>query len=159
MRTVPALTLIALLGPALALAQPSNAPAAARPPEAPPSIAPLVEHARDAVVSVTVREKVSTEEEHGGLPFFFQQPDEQEQVQRGLGSGLIIDPSGLVITNNHVVSGAENITVGLGDGRTFPGKVLGHDEQTDIALVKLQGDVKNLPVPPPTGRLRRPARG
>ena len=150
MRTVPALTLIALLAPALAFAQPSNAPPAARPPEAPPSVAPLVEHVKDAVVSVTVREKVSPEDAHqGGLPFFFQQPE--EQVRRGLGSGLIIDPSGLIITNNHVVAGAENITVGLGDGRTFTGKVLGHDEQTDIALVKLQGDVKNLPSPPPLG--------
>jgi serine protease Do len=156
----PALLLLALL-PALAGAQPGAAPQAARPPDAPPSVAPLVDEVKDSVVSVTVRERVqpgdedTDDDDDTGSPFPFgphgggAQP--QEQFRRGLGSGLIIDPSGLVITNNHVTEGAVKITVGLNDGRTFTGTVLGHDPQTDIALVKLEGDLKNLPHPPPMG--------
>jgi len=58
-----------------------------------------------------------------------------------LGSGFIIDPSGLVVTNNHVIEDADQITVTLNDGRSFPAKLLGRDEQTDLALLKISTKV------------------
>ncbi len=60
-----------------------------------------------------------------------------QQPQRGLGSGFIIDKSGLVLTNAHVVDKADRVTVRLKDGRTFEGKVQGVDEVTDLAVVKV----------------------
>ena len=62
------------------------------------------------------------------------------------GSGVIISEDGFIVTNNHVVDGAENIDVILNDNRKFTGKVIGHDSNTDIALVKI--DARNLTVLP-----------
>ncbi len=73
-----------------------------------------------------------------------QSPTEQ---LRGLGSGFIIDKSGLVLTNAHVVDKADKVTVRLKDGRTFQGKVQGIDEVTDLAVVKINAG-KDLPVAP-----------
>jgi len=69
----------------------------------------------------------------------------REQIP-GMGSGFIISPKGYVLTNEHVVNGAEKITVILADGRSFTGKVLGAHPQYDVAIVKIEGD--NLPVAP-----------
>ncbi|WP_193199291.1 HhoA/HhoB/HtrA family serine endopeptidase [Nostoc sp. MG11] len=77
-----------------------------------------------------------------GLPQ--QMPSEQ---LRGLGSGFIIDKSGLVLTNAHVVDKADKVTVRLKDGRTFEGKVQGIDEVTDLAVVKINAG-NDLPVAP-----------
>ena len=65
-------------------------------------------------------------------------------AERGTGSGVIYDKSGLIVTNNHVVEGASEIVVSLSDGRSVKGKVLGADAATDLAVVKV--DVKDLPV-------------
>lgn len=70
----------------------------------------------------------------------------QEFRQQGQGSGFIVDRSGLVLTNAHVVSGADKVTVTLKDGRTFDGEVKGTDEPSDLAVVKIKGN--NLPVAP-----------
>ncbi|WP_421657165.1 HhoA/HhoB/HtrA family serine endopeptidase [Leptothermofonsia sp. ETS-13] len=70
----------------------------------------------------------------------------REFRQRGEGSGFIIDPNGVIVTNAHVVSGADTVTVTLKDGRKFKGKVRGMDEPSDLAIVKIDG--KNLPVAP-----------
>jgi Do/DeqQ family serine protease len=67
----------------------------------------------------------------------------QNRVQRGTGSGFIIGADGRVLTNAHVVDGADTVKVILKDGRSFQGKVLGKDELTDVAVVKIQAD--NLP--------------
>lgn len=56
------------------------------------------------------------------------------------GTGMLIDPSGLVLTSNHVVAGANRIVVTLTDGRKFPGKTVGNDAQTDLALVRVEGE-------------------
>ncbi|HSF72766.1 MAG TPA: HhoA/HhoB/HtrA family serine endopeptidase [Microcoleus sp.] len=69
----------------------------------------------------------------------------QERL-RGQGSGFIIDKSGIVLTNAHVVDKADRVTVTLNDGRTFPGKVQGTDEVTDLAVVKINTKEVNLPV-------------
>ncbi|MEQ8757758.1 MAG: HhoA/HhoB/HtrA family serine endopeptidase [Coleofasciculus sp. G1-WW12-02] len=68
----------------------------------------------------------------------------QERRLRGQGSGFIIDPSGVVVTNAHVVDRADKVTVILKDGRQFEGNVQGVDEITDLAVVKIDGN--NLPV-------------
>ncbi|MEG3859434.1 HhoA/HhoB/HtrA family serine endopeptidase [Microcoleus sp. herbarium12] len=69
----------------------------------------------------------------------------QERL-RGQGSGFIIDKSGIVLTNAHVVDKADRVTVTLNDGRTFPGEVQGTDEVTDLAVVKINTKQVNLPV-------------
>ncbi len=65
-------------------------------------------------------------------------------VEQGVGSGVIIDAAGYIVTNNHVVQGAQEIAVSLADGRTLDGKVLGADPVTDLAVVKVSAD--NLPI-------------
>jgi serine protease Do len=77
----------------------------------------------------------------------FSAPSRREQFkQRSLGSGFIIEPDGLILTNFHVVDNAETITVRLLDGRELAGKVVGKDQKTDIALVKISA--RDLPVAP-----------
>lgn len=65
----------------------------------------------------------------------------KEYKQRGLGSGFIWDKDGYVVTNNHVVEGATSITVKLSNGKKYPAKIVGRDENTDIALLKIK--IKN----------------
>jgi serine protease Do len=69
--------------------------------------------------------------------FFGGQLPNAPQRQRGLGSGFIIDADGTIITNNHVVDGAEKVVVTLADGKSFDAKVLGTDQKSDIAIVKI----------------------
>jgi len=71
------------------------------------------------------------------------QPDEEREVQRGVGSGFIISGDGYVLTNAHVVEGADEVTVTLTDRREFKAKVLGADRRSDVALLKL--DATGLP--------------
>jgi len=81
---------------------------------------------------------------------FFGQPRErmrpapEEHVQRGQGSGVIVDARGYVLTNNHVVGSADKIKVTLADKRTFEAKLIGADERSDVAVIKIDG--KDLPV-------------
>jgi serine protease Do len=137
-----------LLGPAAALAQP---PPAAGPGVVLPSLAPLVDSVKAAVVNVDVQAR-SSRGRRGGNPLedffgpFGGQGQGREQVQRGQGSGFIIDAQGLVVTNNHVVEDAVSIRVRLSDGRSFDADVLGRDPQTDVALIRLKGKLENLPV-------------
>jgi serine protease Do len=123
-----------------------------------PSLAPLVEAVKGAVVNVEVRSKVSGPRlsmgEDLGDDFFDHffgrggrnRQRGSEQMRQGAGSGFIIDSKGLVLTNNHVVQDAVAIRVKLDDGREFEAKAVGRDPLTDVALVQLSGDVKNLPV-------------
>ena len=69
-----------------------------------------------------------------------------QRVDAGLGSGFITDPSGTIITNAHVVAGATRVSVALRDGKSFPAKVVGLDEQNDLAVLKI--DAPSLPVAP-----------
>jgi serine protease Do len=112
-----------------------------------------------AVVSISTEQIERARQYMRGFPrspFFGEDPfedlfrqfygDGQEQQFRrfGLGSGLIVDPGGYVLTNEHVVADAEKITVTLTDGREFTGTVKGRDPRTDLAVVKI--DASGLPV-------------
>lgn len=72
--------------------------------------------------------------------------DESKQQQTGLGSGVIISPDGYIVTNNHVIDGADRLEVTLNDNRSFNATVIGHDPSTDLALIKI--DTSDLPVIP-----------
>jgi serine protease Do len=117
-----------------------------------PSLAPLVESVKSAVVNVDVTARAGAGMRGGlgqnPLDRFFGGPGGQggrEQLRQGAGSGFIVDPKGLVLTNNHVIEGATSILVKLDDGRSFSADVVGRDPLTDVALLKLKGKVENLP--------------
>lgn len=94
----------------------------------------------------------------GGSPFgdddnfrkffedFFGELPQKDYKQMGLGSGVIIDADGYILTNEHVISGADKIKVTLSDGREFKGEVKGSDMRSDLAVIKI--DAKNLPAIP-----------
>jgi serine protease Do len=105
----------------------------------PVSLAPIVHAADPSVVTInTVIEEVEVS------PFTHRRRSMQT---RGLGTGFIIDKSGVVLTNNHVVDGATAIQVKLSDDREFPGKVVGTDRPTDIAVVRIDAkDIRALPL-------------
>src|SRR5262244_1398625 len=123
-----------------------------------PSLAPLVEAVKGSVVNVEVQSKVTGPRLSMGdnpddfFDHFFgrgggrNRPRGSEPLRQGAGSGFIIDPKGLLLTNNHVVQDAVSIRVKLDDGREFEGKTVGRDPLTDVALVRLTGNVQNLPV-------------
>jgi len=99
----------------------------------------------NAVVHIKVIATVSGGESRRGMdPFeyFFGYGDRQQRPRQraGSGSGVIISTDGYIITNNHVVEGADSIGVTLNDKRSFTGKVIGSDASTDIALIKIEAD-------------------
>ncbi len=120
---------------------------------APDSFADLVETLQPAVVNVSTTQKVAGHRSEGptfefppGSPFrdFFDQfgrrGEEEDRPRRAtsLGSGFIIDPSGYVVTNNHVIEGADKITVTMFDDTTLEAELIGRDEKTDLALLKIK---------------------
>ncbi|WP_426733324.1 Do family serine endopeptidase [Myxococcus faecalis] len=119
------------------------------------SLAPLVESVKGAVVYVEVQARPRRMSGMQGLPPGFAErfglpPGMQGNAppRQGLGSGFIIDASGTVLTNNHVVDGADLVRVKLEGGRSYEAEVLGRDPLTDVALLKLKGVAGNLPFVP-----------
>jgi serine protease Do len=131
-----------------------------------PNFAPLVEQSGPAVVNVDVVQNAQpiggpgAQGDQGGgdddLSDFFRRfglPDGrggrgggfqfQPQPQRGSGSGFIVTPDGYILTNAHVVADADQVTVKLNDRREFQAKVVGVDQRTDVAVIKI--DAKALP--------------
>lgn len=154
------------VAPAISRAQPAGspaAPAAASPQRGLPDFADLVEAAGPAVVNIRTVEKVRVQQGGAapGMPdldendpfyeffrrFFPPRPGaprggprsgpQQEEVPRGVGSGFVISADGYILTNHHVVEGADEIFVTLADKREFKARVIGSDRRTDVALVKV----------------------
>jgi serine protease Do len=74
-----------------------------------------------------------------GFDFFFRSPrDDGDQLDQSEGSGFVIRQDGYIITNNHVIDGEDKISIKLRDGRTFSAKVIGSDERTDVAVIKVE---------------------
>ncbi|HUD40916.1 MAG TPA: DegQ family serine endoprotease [Dokdonella sp.] len=106
-----------------------------------PSLAPMLERVTPAVVNINTKTRVRVRRD----PFFehfFGLPDmPRERVQQSLGSGVIVDAAkGYVLTNNHVVEGADDVSVTLADGRTLTGTLIGTDPDTDLAVLKIPAE-------------------
>lgn len=106
-------------------------------------IASAVEKVGPAVVRIDATRTIGAREpEVGESPFFedfFEAPRRSRQrVEQGVGSGFITEAQGVILTNAHVISGADRVTVTLRDGREFDGEVLGEDPLTDVAVVKIE---------------------
>lgn len=116
------------------------APALAR--TGPESFAPLVKRVMPSVVNIAVTETVAGNDAYANLPPALQKQFRDRVKQRpqqvtGAGSGYIIDAAGYIVTNHHVVASADKIIVVLSDGRELPAKLVGVDELTDVALIKV----------------------
>ena len=108
------------------------------------SLRGAAQKASAAVVSITTS-KAAGKNPHAGDPWFkFFYGDQGGEPQGGMGSGVIVSSSGYILTNNHVVDGADDIEVFLNDGRSTRAKVIGTDPDTDLAIVKI--DLDRLPV-------------
>ena len=107
------------------------------------SFAPVVKKAAPAVVNISSKRVVRQQD-----PFFemFGLGAPRERVEGSLGSGVIVRSDGVIVTNNHVIEGGQEITVALADRREFPAKVLLADANADLAVLKI--DAKDLPVLP-----------
>lgn len=133
-----ALTAIALVSPAAA--QDRRVPTSAG--ELRLSYAPIVQRVQPAVVNVYAAKVIQNRNPLLDDPIFRrffggggQQP---EQMARSLGSGVMVDPSGLVVTNNHVIEGADQVKVSLSDKREFEAEVVLKDSRTDLAVLRLK---------------------
>src|SRR5579883_2393464 len=113
----------------------------------PESFAPLVKKVLPAVVNIAVTQELSTGDllqlppELRGTPFerqFRELLRHRHERVIGAGSGFVIDPSGIIVTANHVIGSAQQITVSLIDGTQLPARVVGNDELTDIAVIKVE---------------------
>jgi len=131
-------------------------------PSAPGSFSKLVKKARRSVVNISTVKTIT-----GGMahPFSFGGPSgpndplkdffdrffgdrmPKDFKQKNLGSGFIIDEDGFILTNNHVVEKADEITVKLADGESFIAKVIGRDPKTDLALIRIEADHTLKPLP------------
>jgi len=118
-----------------------------------PSLAPVLEQVTPAVVNIHTRTRVQVR----SSPFFddpffrqfFDLPSvPRERVQQSLGSGVVVDAAnGLVLTNNHVIDGADDIAVTLEDGREFSAEFVGADRETDLAVIRIRAeDLSELPL-------------
>lgn len=130
-----------------------------------PSFADLAEAVKPAVVNISTVSTVklpgnpfqfffgSRNDDKDGqfdefLRKFFGDIPEREMKQKSLGSGVIIDKTGYILTNYHVVQRAQDITVRLTDGREFKAKVIGRDSRSDLSLIKIASPAGDLPVLP-----------
>ncbi len=113
------------------------------------SFAPIVREAAPAVVNVYSRRVIAQRSPFAGDPFFerFFGPQTREREVNSLGSGVIVDPTGIIVTNNHVVAGAQDLTVVLSDRREYEAELLLADERTDLAVLKIEAN-EDLPVLP-----------
>jgi len=110
-----------------------------------PSLAPVLERVTPSVVNVYTQTRVRVRSPLMDDPFFrrfFNVPDvPRERISQSLGSGVIVDADeGYVLTNNHVIAGADDISVTLSDGRNFEAEVIGTDPDTDLAMIRIPAE-------------------
>ncbi len=131
-------------------AQGATPEATARLEELSSAFAEIAEKVAPAVVNINSRKVVHRRTPllspffrrfFGDLGMLFEEPDIETE---SLGSGVIVDPRGYILTNNHVVAGAQEIRVSLADSREFDAVLIGADPETDLAVIKIEGE--NLPV-------------
>src|SRR2546423_1688187 len=126
-----------------AASQPSSPPAPISVDGVRTSYADVVEKTSPAVVRIDAEIKTKGQpmqfpfgdDEFRGTPM---QPQPRPQIQRGIGSGVIVSADGTILTNNHVVEGAERVTVQMSNDKTFDAKVVGTDKPSDLAVVKIE---------------------
>jgi Do/DeqQ family serine protease len=112
----------------------------------------MLAHVTPAVVNISSKTRVQVRDPYFDDPVFRQffglPATPRERVEQSLGSGVIVDASkGYILTNNHVVGGADDITVTLQDGRTYKAKLVGTDPDTDVAVIQIQApDLQALPL-------------
>ncbi len=122
-----------------------------------PSLAPVLEEVTPSVVNIYTQTRVRVRSPLMSDPFFrrfFNIPDvPRERVSQSLGSGVIVDAEeGFVLTNNHVIQGADDIAVTLQDGRSLQGEIVGTDPDTDLAVIRIPAEgLKALPLADSTG--------
>lgn len=142
---VAVLAAAGLGGPTL-LPRPAHA---ALPPavdgQALPSLAPMLEKATPAVVNIATKTRIAVRNPYFDDPIFrrfFGVPNmPRERVQQSLGSGVVVDAGkGYVLTNNHVVEGADDISVTIASGRTVKAKLIGTDPDTDLAVLQIPAE-------------------
>jgi serine protease DegQ len=109
------------------------------------TLAPMLERVVPAVVNINSKTRVRVRNPFMDDPFFRQffgmQNAPRERIEQSLGSGVIIDAAkGYVLTNNHVVEGADDVSVTLHDNRTLPGRVIGSDPETDVAVLQIPAE-------------------
>ncbi|HWV96483.1 MAG TPA: DegQ family serine endoprotease [Xanthobacteraceae bacterium] len=142
-----ALSLLALTMLAPAHAQDRRVPASQN--ELRLSYAPIVQRVTPAVVNVYAAKVIQNHNPLLDDPIFrrfFGVPGQQpEQMQRSLGSGVMVDPSGLVVTNNHVIEGADQVKVSLADKREFEAEIVLKDTRTDLAVLRLKNVKEKFP--------------
>jgi Do/DeqQ family serine protease len=112
------------------------------------SFAPVVKRAAPAVVNVYAARVVENRNPFMNDPLFrqFFGAVPREQVLRSLGSGVIVDPSGLVVTNHHVIADASEVKVALSDKREFDAEIVLKDERSDLTVLRLKGASETFPV-------------
>jgi Do/DeqQ family serine protease len=112
------------------------------------SFAPVVRRVAPAVVNVYAARVIENRNPFMNDPFFrqFFGAVPREQVQRSLGSGVIVDPSGLVVTNNHVIEGASAVKISLADKREFEAEIVLKDEHSDLTILRIKGANERFPV-------------
>src|SRR5580700_6623658 len=139
---------------AVLLSQVSIGPGLAAEPQSMPQVqltfAPVVKRVAPAVVNVYSQSVVQTAvnplfADPMFQRFFGATPELRQRVQQSLGSGVIVRPDGIIVTNNHVVQGGQNIVVALSDRREFKAKVLLADSRTDLAVLKIDTRGEKLP--------------
>jgi Do/DeqQ family serine protease len=141
-RTLSLIAALILALPAISAAQERRTPAS--PAEVRLSYAPIVKRVAPAVVTISAARAVASGNPLFNDPFFrrffgpgFGMPQEREQ--RALGSGVIVDAAGLIVTNNHVIEGANEVKVSLADKRELEAELVLKDSRTDLAVLRIKG--------------------